>query len=207
MPVARGEKTYIKKLQRKQVDLMQWWGHHRDPLFDSYNFPIMNEREREFWYQKKKHSFSRRCFAVYNLEDRFVGNISLRNIRWLKRTSELGIVFDPNYINKGYGTDSLKTFIKYYFETMKMKELKLKVALFNERAEKCYQKCGFHFKEIEYDYFEDQDFKIYRWDKLMDYQNYFKFENNILFCKYKSMYITREMAMKSDLVTNPATEG
>lgn len=193
MVVARGQKTYITELQRKQVDDMQWWGRHEDPLFDSYNFPIMNEIEREYWYRNKKYTLTKRCFGVCNLEGKYVGYIALRNIRWVRKISELGIVFDPNHLDKGYGTDSLKSFLKYYFENMKMKQMDLKVALFNSRAEKCYIKCGFQLKEIKYDPFEDQEFPVFQDDSLMEYRNFFKKEGNQLLCNYKHMYITKEM--------------
>lgn len=193
MIVARGSLTYVTELQRRQVDEIQWWGQHTNPLFDSYNFPIMNAVEREYWYRNKKYSFNKRCFGVCNLENRFVGYIALRNIRWFRRTSELGIVFDPNYLDRGYGTDSLKSFLRYYFYSMKMKQLDLKVALFNKRAEKCYEKCGFQLMSIGYDLFENQELPVFEDDNLSKYRHFFKKQGNQLLCNYKHMYITKEM--------------
>ena len=207
MIIARGTKTYVTELERKQVDAIQWWGHHTDPLFYSYNFPIMNEREREYWYRNKKYSFTKRCFGVCNFEDRFVGYIALRNIRWVRKTSELGIVFDPNYLGEGYGTDGLKNFLRYYFQNMKMKQLDLKVALFNDRAERCYKKCGFQLKEIKYDSFEDQDLPVFEKDDFVKYRPFFKKEGKTLLCKYKHMYITKKMAVKDVLILGASESG
>ena len=191
--IGQGELTYITDLQRDHVDAMQWWGKHTDPLFDGYNFPILNDKEREYWYRNKKYSFTKRCFAVCNFENQMVGYISLRNIKWVRKISELGIVFDPKHVNQGYGSDALKTFVKYYFEDMKMRELNLRVAVFNIRAEKCYEKIGFKLKETKYDIFEDQDLKIFEREDLKEYRKFFKKNQKNLFCLFNHMYITRSM--------------
>ncbi len=36
--------------------------------------------------------------------------MGIKYIRKILKESTLGIVFDPNYINKGYGTESILTF-------------------------------------------------------------------------------------------------
>ncbi|WP_242837257.1 GNAT family N-acetyltransferase [Alkaliphilus transvaalensis] len=191
--VIRGKNTYITKLKREHVDEMQFWGAHEDPLFYSYTFPKMNKKEKDYWYAIKRHSLKRKSFAIYNESNILVGYISLRNIKWFRKISELGIVFDPNHINKGYGTDSLKSFIRYYFEEMKMKRLDLKVAEFNTRAYRCYIKCGFFDNGIELDEFEDQGLAIYEDEKLKEYQTYFKKVGDILKCRFIKMSITREI--------------
>ena len=48
MELVKGEKTYIKKLKREHIDLMQRWGRHEEPLFYCYNFPRMNEEQKDF---------------------------------------------------------------------------------------------------------------------------------------------------------------
>ncbi|KJF26411.1 GCN5 family acetyltransferase [Clostridium aceticum] len=192
MIVARGKLTYITEIERQQVDAMQLWGKHEDPLLGSYNFPVMSELQREYWYRNKKYTLSKKCFGVCNLENQFVGYIALRNIKWIRRISELGIVFDPNYINKGYGTDALKGFLEYYFDNMKMRQLNLKVAVFNKRAQKCYEKCGFQLQEIKYDEFEDQNLEVFDREDLEEYQQFFKKEGTILLSQYKHMCITKE---------------
>lgn len=156
MVVARGNFTYIVKLQRGHVDIMQDWEAHTDPLFRSYTFPKMNHAERDYWYHKKTYSLSKKSYAVFNEDHKMVGYLSLRNIKLFRRTSELGIVFDPGNLNQGYGTDCLRAFIPFYFEKLKMSRLDLRVAEFNYRAQQCYLNSGFVMKGLEYNEFEDQ---------------------------------------------------
>ncbi len=193
MVVARGQKTYIKKLERKHVDIMQEWGRHKDPLFYCYNFPYMSKKESDYWYKKKALSFAKRCFVVFNYSDQLVGYISLRDIKWFRKTSELGIVFDPDEIAQGYGTDGLKAFLTYYFEGLKMKVLYLKVSVFNKRAQRCYEKCGFKSKGIVMEEFEDQSLPIFKDDYFIPYRHFFKQESKKIKCQFINMVITKDM--------------
>lgn len=196
MELVKGEKTYIKKLKREHVDLMQCWGKHRDPLFHCYNFPHMSNNQKDYWYRNKRLWFSRKCFVVFNNFNQLVGYISLRNIRIFKKTSELGIVFDPNNIGKGYGTDGLKAFLKYYFEVLKMEALYLKVSVFNKRAQRCYKKAGFRLFDIVTEEFEDQSLPIFQDNCFIPYRHFFKLEDEKLKCQFIDMVITREMYYK-----------
>ncbi|HZK57114.1 MAG TPA: GNAT family N-acetyltransferase [Clostridia bacterium] len=193
MELVRGEKTYIKKLEREHVNLMQRWGRHEDPLFYCYNFPHMSEERKDCWYRNKTLRFSKKCFVVFNNYDQLVGYIALRNIKILKKTSELGIVFDPNNINQGYGTDGLKAFLDYYFRTLKMKALYLKVSIFNKRAQRCYEKAGFRMADVVTEEFEDQSLPIFEDDCFIPYRHFFQLENKKLKCRFLNMFITREM--------------
>ncbi len=198
MVVIRGKNTLITKLERKHVDEMQFWGSHKDPLFFSYTFPKMDKKDRDYWFSKKSNSFRRKSYAVYDVNtNNLIGYFSLRNIKWFRRSSELGIVFDPNIINNGYGTDSLKSFIPFYFEVLKMKRLDLKVAEFNVRAQKCYLNCGFKATEIKYDEFEDQELEVFEDEKLSKFAKFFKTDNDILQCRFIHMHITKEMYLSN----------
>lgn len=196
MKLIRGEKTYIEELKREHVDLMQLWGKHKEPLFRCYNFPYMTERQKDYWYQNKKLWFLKRCFAVFNDYNQLVGYISLRNIKILKKTSELGIVFDPDNIDQGYGTDGLNAFLNYYFEVLKMKALYLKVSVFNKRAQKCYKKVGFRLIDIVVDEFEDQNLPIFQDDCFIPYRRFFKLEDEKIKCQFIDMVITKDMYYK-----------
>ena len=82
--------------------------------------------------------------------------MGIKKIRKIFKDSVLGIVFDPNYVNKGYGTEAIITFLDYYFNEMNMKKLYLEVAKFNKRAIRCYEKCGFKIIDTYLDEFFNQ---------------------------------------------------
>lgn len=139
---AYGQKVQIRSMELKDVESMIGWGIHREDLFNDYNFPYMDEEEREYWFEFKTRG-RKRCFSVFNQEGSLVGYISLRKVHAFLKQSEMGIVFNPDKINQGYGTDAMKTFIRWYFSELKYRKLILHVAAYNKRAIKAYEKAGF----------------------------------------------------------------
>lgn len=143
MKIINVDRLTIVPLKLYNVYDLKSWETHKDPLFDDYNFPDLDDYEIRLWYRERVSKSTAKSFAVL-LDGRVtIGLINLKNIRSLLKVASLGIVFNPKYINKGYGTTSLKAIIKYYFETMNMRSLYLDVAKHNKRAIRCYEKCGF----------------------------------------------------------------
>ena len=85
------------------------------------------------------------AFSIVTLdEDKLIGSISLESINYQHRTATLGIfIGDQDYLSKGYGTEAIKLLLDYGFNYMNLHSIKLQVMSFNQRAIKCYQKCGF----------------------------------------------------------------
>lgn len=139
---------------------MRKWGYHDNPLLGDYNFPQMTDKEIRKWYRYKTAAWNNKYYGVINEENKLIGYMGIKGIKIIRRESTLGIVFDPNYLNKGYGTEALVTFLKYYFNEMKMKRMFLEVAEFNRRAHSVYKKVG--FKNIAYylDVFYDSNLNL-----------------------------------------------
>ncbi|WP_406243109.1 GNAT family N-acetyltransferase [Tissierella carlieri] len=144
----KGKRVIIRELQLKDVFLMREWGTHENPLIEDYNFPPMNDKEIKIWYAMKANRLFNKYYGIRNEEGKLIGYMGIKDIKVIKRESTLGIVLDPNQVNKGYGTEILDTFLRHYFTDMKMKKMILEVAEFNKRAYRVYQKIG--FKPIGY---------------------------------------------------------
>ena len=138
-----GKRVSIDKLKLQDVFEMRSWGFHENPLIEDYNFPPMNDDEIKLWFKRKTDTIFNKYYGVKNEEGKLIGYMGIKDIKRLRRQSTLGIVFDPNYINKAYGTETLESFLIYYFTEMKMKSMILEVAEFNRRAYKLYEKMGF----------------------------------------------------------------
>ncbi len=187
----KGNRVKVRLLRYEDVLEMRNWGKHDDPLFKDYNFPKFSDDEIRSWYNYRISKSNAKCFSVLDEEDRMIGYMNIRNIRKIMRTARLGIVFNPNVLNKGYGSDALKALTEYYFNVMRMNTLYLDVAKFNKRAIRCYEKCGFkiireyqskHSNLME----EVYDEKSYVW-----HEEYFSIRNNIVYCKYYEMKIQK----------------
>lgn len=139
----RGKRIIIRDLQLEDVYEMRGWGTHENPLIEDYNFPPMSDKEIKIWYRMKTNRCLNRYYGIRNEEGKLIGYMGIKGIKLVRRESTLGIVLDPNYVDKGYGTEILDLFLKHYFTEMKMRKMILEVAEFNKRAYRVYEKIGF----------------------------------------------------------------
>ena len=54
------------------------------------------------------------------------------------------MIGNRDYWNEGYGTDAVSTLVDYVFNSTKLNRIYLKTLNWNDRAQKCFQKCGFN---------------------------------------------------------------
>ena len=135
---------------------MRTWGQHESLLFRGYNFPYINDVEVKNWFRFKTLNLRNKYYSVRDKSGRLVGYMGMKNKRFIKRTAFLGIVFDPEIIGNGLGTEAMELFLPYFFEDLRMKSLLLEVAEFNERAIHVYEKLGFKKTAYYLDVFPDQ---------------------------------------------------
>ena len=86
-----------------------------------------------------------RNFDIITLNDnKLIGTVSLENINWIERSAVLGIfIGDNEFRNNGYGTEAIKLLLEYGFKYLNLHSIRLDLLAVNERAHKCYLKCGF----------------------------------------------------------------
>ena len=113
-------------------------------LIPGIPFPYTLEDE-EKWYESNTALKDTYNFAIETLEDKkYLGGCGINEVDWKNSKAVIGIfIGNKEYWNKGYGTDVMNTLIRFIFEQMNINKIKLNVYSFNERAIKCYEKCGF----------------------------------------------------------------
>ena len=83
-------------------------------------------------------------FAVETPDGRHIGNCSYYNVDKTKGETELGIMIgDRDYWDKGYGSDVITTLVNHIFLETNLQRIFLKTLDWNERAQCCFNKCGF----------------------------------------------------------------
>ncbi|MFA7572127.1 MAG: GNAT family protein [Lutispora sp.] len=76
-----------------------------------------------------------------------IGTIQLYDFSEIDQNCKLGIrIGDRDYWSKGYGEDAIKTLLHYAFYDLDIFRVSLKLYEYNERASKCYVKCGFKYE-------------------------------------------------------------
>ncbi|WP_051531387.1 GNAT family N-acetyltransferase [Clostridiisalibacter paucivorans] len=191
MVVAMGKNIYVDNLKIEDVYGMTMWGKHFDPLFYDYNFPSLDQRQAKEWFKLKTKKSNKESFGIYNKKNDIVGFLTIRDIKKIRKHSTLGIVLDPNCLNRGYGTEAIRLFLDYYFEVLKMNSMDLQVAKFNKRAIRCYEKCGFRKIGQYIDKYENQKLDVFS-NKLENIRESFIRKDGILYCIYYEMEISTQ---------------
>lgn len=191
--LGRGRVTSFRRFRAIDAPDLALWGHHTDVLFEGYNMDLRTADEALRWFDARQAWTDAQLYAVESLsERRVVGYIGLREIDLNRRRSVLGISFDPNALGKGYGTDSLRTFLKHYFETWRYDEMELDVAATNLRARRCYERCGFRLTGSRWKPFVGSTWKVMHSPDLRDFQEFFRVSGNSVSMLFYDMVITRD---------------
>lgn len=100
--------------------------------------------EKEYLEKSARDTENRSFDIVESSNNKLIGVIGLEKINWINRTAELGIfIGDKEFRNSGYGTEAIKLLLEYGFKYLNLHTIKLELLCINERAHKCYLKCGF----------------------------------------------------------------
>ena len=100
--------------------------------------------EKEYLENNYKDSEKRNFDIVDIEEDKLLGTIGLEHINWIDRSAVLGIfIGDKDYRNKKYGEEDINIILEFGFKYLNLHSIRLTLLDINERAHKCYLKCGF----------------------------------------------------------------
>lgn len=100
--------------------------------------------EKDYLENIAKDSKNRNFDIITLNDDKLIGTVSLENINFIERSTILGIfIGDKDFRNNGYGTEAIKLVLEYGFKYLNLHSIRLDLLAVNERAHKCYLKCGF----------------------------------------------------------------
>lgn len=103
---------------------------------------LIGEKE---WLENSAKNTDNRDFDIVELNsNKLIGTICLGQFSWVNRSSVLGIfIGDEDFRGNGYGTEAINLLLEYGFKYLNLHSIKLDLLAINERAHKCYLKCGF----------------------------------------------------------------
>jgi UDP-4-amino-4,6-dideoxy-N-acetyl-beta-L-altrosamine N-acetyltransferase len=139
-----GEKVRLRAIEREDIPTFVRWLN--DPEVRRYleMYLPMSKAEEEQWFESYLKNDSSRIFGIETGEGVFIGNIGLHDIDWKNRSAVLGIVIaEKEYWGQGCGSDAIKALLRFAFDEMNLNRIHLSAFDFNERAIRCYEKCGF----------------------------------------------------------------
>ena len=139
-----GERIYLSPKSGEDAEKFTEWLNDfetTDYLGRSHRTVTLQD-EKEYL---EKNGEKKSTFAIVEKNtDKLLGTVGLHDLDYINRTSTLGIfIGDKDYRSKGYGAEAINLILDFGFNYLNLNNIKLDLMDFNERALKCYKKCGF----------------------------------------------------------------
>ena len=139
-----GKRIRLRAIERSDIPVFVRW--FNDPEVRGYlqMYMPMSMADEELWFEAQLKDRDRHIFGIETLEGKLIGNIGIEDIDWKNRRATLGIVIgEMDCWGQGYGTEAITTFLRFVFAEMNLHRVSLAVYEYNQRAIRCYEKCGF----------------------------------------------------------------
>jgi len=139
-----GQKTRLRRVEREDIPtFVRWFNDPEVREFLVMNRPI-SMAEEEQWFDRQLQADATEIFCIEASDGAHIGNIGLHDIDLHHRHAEMGIVLgEKDYWSQGYGSDAIRTLLRFAFDEMNLHRVFLKVYEDNSRAIRAYEKCGF----------------------------------------------------------------
>ena len=139
-----GERIYLSPRNTEEIEQFTEWLNDFETTDYLGRSAYITTLEGEKKYFEGNMDKNYNFFIVTLDNDKLIGTVGLENYDVINRTATLGIfIGDKEYRGQGYGTEAIKLILDYGFHYLNLNNIKLDLMSFNERALKCYQKCGF----------------------------------------------------------------
>lgn len=149
-PILKGKKVILKPMSIKEAPNFVKWFKDKEVVrfLGNQNKGITLAKERAY-IRTIKNKKDKVSWSIYTKEGVHIGSTDLHALNKENRKTEWGIIIgDKRYWNKGLGQDTLKTVMKYCFNTLKLNRLEVDVYSGNINAINCYTKCDLRLEGI-----------------------------------------------------------
>lgn len=141
-----GEHVILRAFERDDAERCYRWMN--DPSIVrtlKSRYPIAFQNESEWLEGAMRSGSTERHFAIERKDDRaHIGNASLHDIEWVSRTAGFGLfIGEPSAWNRGFGSDAIRTLVRFAFDEMNLRKVRINVFDYNDRAKHILEAQGF----------------------------------------------------------------
>ena len=143
-----GDRIYLSPRGASDEEIekfTEWMNDFQVTDYINKSEQIMTAIGEKEWLENTARKNENKNFNIIDLNsNKLIGTIGLEKFNWTSRNAVLGIfIGDKNYRNNGYGTEAIKLLLEFGFKYLNLHSIRLSLLFVNERAHKCYLKCGF----------------------------------------------------------------
>jgi RimJ/RimL family protein N-acetyltransferase len=148
MPRLLGERIMLREYREGDFASMRTWCNDSevvDYLSDVFLYPHTESMTEQYLNTVMEADSEQKGFVIAHKDtEAYIGQVDLFRINWKNRSTEMGIVIGNKHdFSKGYGSEAIRLLQQFVFTRLNLNRLQLEVYDYNERAYRCYVKCGF----------------------------------------------------------------
>ena len=144
LPTLKGLRVTLRRPQKEDADVRLSLGRHPEiaEMFgvSREHLTTLTRSEAESWLSDlQSHPYA------WVIEfGSMIGSIRLEGVDLRDQRASLAIgILTPALLGKGLGTESNILVLDFAFNVLRLHRVSVRVLAYNERAIRCYQKCGF----------------------------------------------------------------
>jgi RimJ/RimL family protein N-acetyltransferase len=141
-----GELIILRALESADLDRCYRWMNDPNIIRTlKSRYPIPFQQEAQWLEGAVSPSSDQRHFAIERKDSRtHIGNASIHGIDWVSRTGAFGLfIGDPSSWNRGFGKDAIRALLRFAFDEMNLRKLRINIFDYNERAKHVLGSLGF----------------------------------------------------------------
>lgn len=157
--ILQGEKIRLRAIEREDLPrYVQWFAAPEVTENLAMVYPMSRTHEEQWYEMILKAPPEEQPLAIdvhVRGKWRHIGGIGFAKVEWRCRSAEFGVhIGAREFWNKGYGTDAIRTLVRFGFDTLNLNRIWLRVYETNRRAQRVYEKVGFfmegHLRQAEF---------------------------------------------------------
>lgn len=131
-----GDKVYLRPTTPEDYSSIYVWQLASDPQSTTCHPRILKTAAKsiEAFKSAEPKETAQTFTVVRKKDDTLVGMIRFFDLNNLNRSSELGLLIDPDEQRKGFGADAMKVLIRYLFRYRGLNKVHAQTADFNDGA-------------------------------------------------------------------------
>jgi RimJ/RimL family protein N-acetyltransferase len=141
-----GEHVILRAFEREDAErCFRWMNDPNIVRTLKSRYPIAFSNEMEWLDRAMRPGAAERHFAIERKEDRaHIGNASIHDIDWVSRVASFGLfIGEPSAWNRGFGKDAVVTLVRFAFDEMNLRKIRINVFDYNDRAKHVLEAHGF----------------------------------------------------------------
>lgn len=139
-----GDRVRLRALEPSDADeVWRWHQDHEFHVLDGWVYPSPRSQIAELIERVSAPSYSGVWLGIETESGELIGYTNLKRASEEHHSADFGIAIEREHWDGGYGTDAVRTMLRFGFTQMNLHRVALGVMDDNARAQRVYEKCGF----------------------------------------------------------------